>query len=279
MKRSSDVRLQNKVFIFIAIFGMIFSIAGLASTWLIRAKLQGFFLNLLDSFDQTLVTTEEGLDFLDDVLTVSTDNLDTIDESMNALGSTIDGLTTSLTTSADLIGDELQFAIIDTQTALSSAATSAVLIDDTLAFIASIPLIGADYQPDVPLHTSLEQAAASLEYIPEAMEDIEHSLNTTAESLGALNEDIESLSESIADLDVTLEHAALIVNEYQDSITAVSETSTRIQRNLGVYLTIGSLIFSGIFFWLGFTQVVILLEILRKGQSEKLVTLTDIHRE
>jgi uncharacterized protein YoxC len=279
MKRSSEISFQKKVLIVISFFGIIFSAAGLASTWIIMVFSRGFLIELLGTFNQTLMTTQEGLNVLDESVALSIENMDTIETSMEDLSATLDDLSTSLFYTADLIGDDLQLTIEETQTALSSAAASAVFIDDTLAFIASIPLIGADYQPDVPLHTSLEQAAASLEGVPESLEDIEQSLNTTAEGLDSLNDDLESLTDIIINLDDELDHAASVIESYQVLVEDFSQKSAQIQEYLTLFLIAGSLIFSGIFFWLGFTQVIIFLDNRRETRGDKIVNLADIRRE
>lgn len=258
---------------------MIFSAAGLAATWIVEPKFKALLLSLLDSLDSALATTDESLDALDEIVDVSISNMDTFETSMDDLSSTLESLSASLSDSADLIGDDLQLTISETQVALSSAATSAEIIDDTLAIIAAIPLIGADYQPDVPLHTSLEQTAASLEDIPESLEEIEQNLNATSASLDSLNADLESLAASVTDLDDELEQAALIVEDYQVIIDTISTKSTRIRDNLPLILIIGCSLISGIFFWLGFAQLMILMENKRILHGEKIVNLADIHRE
>ncbi len=279
MKRSSEIHFQQKVMIIIAISGIAFSATGLVATWIVKSQINRLLLGLLDSLDQALLATDEGLKTLSEVITVSTDNLDIFETSMADFNETLDGLSASLSSSAELIGDDLQLTIIETQIALSSAAASAVFIDDTLAFIASIPLIGVDYQPDVPLHTSLEQAASSLEDMPEALEDIEQNLNTTAGSIDALNNDLKQLTTSITSLDDELDHAGLIIVDYQDIVESLSQRSMRIRKNLSFNLTAGSLVISGAFFYLGFTQVFILLEYKREQHGERLVDLANIRRE
>jgi len=279
MKRSSELNFQKKTLIVISIFGIIFSSAGLVSTWIITIKIRGFLLDLLGLFDQMLLNTQDGLDVLDGTIETSVESVASIETSMEYLSTTLEDLSTSLSYSADLIGDDLQFTIEETQIALSSAAESAVFIDDTLSFIAAIPLIGVDYKPDVPLHTSLEQAAVSLEDIPESLEDIEQSFNTTADSLDSLNDDIGSLADVIVGLEGELDHASSIIINYQVLVDDFSQKSTRIQENLTIILIADGLIFSGIFFWLGFTQVMIFLDNRRQARGDKIVNLADIRRE
>ncbi len=101
------------------------------------------------------------------VIDLTKTNILTIETTIDNLDETLISVSDSLDTSAVLLGDDLRQTIMETQTALSSASTSAKIIDNTLVFLASVPFIGVEYQPDVPLHTSLEQVAANLDDIPE----------------------------------------------------------------------------------------------------------------
>ncbi len=67
-----------------------------------------------------------------------------IQSSLDGLKSSLDSIADSLVTTSSLIGDDLNLTLTEVQTAVSSAAVSAEFIDDTLAFIAAIPLLGAD---------------------------------------------------------------------------------------------------------------------------------------
>jgi methyl-accepting chemotaxis protein len=280
MKNSPRKRLLGMLFIILSAVGILFSIAGISVTWIMCPKMNHNLMGLLDSFADTLTTTDNGLTVLNDALQESFTNVELIEHSLKDLNTTIDDLSSSLESSGDLIGDDLRLTILDTQTALSSAADSAVLIDNTLKIIAGIPFIGANYQPDVPLHTSLEQVAGSLEDVPESLETIEQSLNNTASGLDLLQLNIIALGENITDMDEDLLSAQGVIEDYQDIITEMKQKTEDTRRHLLSYMIIAGLIVSGIFFWLGISLVNVLIKGFDFWQGEQhVVNLADISRE
>ena len=280
MKESTSHRLLNIAFVVISGLGIIFSLVGITSIWVAKPRIQTSFLVLLSSSDSILSNTNEGLQVLDSTLDASKTNLDTIESTLTNLDETILSISSSLDSSATLIGDDLRLTVIDTQIALSSAATSAELIDNTLAILAAIPFVGADYQPDVPLHISLDQVAVSLEDVPDSLETIEDSLKDTADGLTVLKNDLGDLAGNIGDFEDDLSDAQIVLLEYVRIIEGLEQRSENFQRNLPLYMTLTSILLSGLLFWLGFAQVIILLQsIIHLRGERQIVNLADIRRE
>ncbi len=280
MKYPSKIRLLGLIFIILSASGLLFSLAGIAATWIIGPRLNQNLVGLLDSFSETLSTTDNGLSVLENALQDSLNNLELVVHSLDDLGDTVADLSSSLDSSGELIGDDLRLTILNTQTALSSAATSAVLIDNTVKFIARLPIIGADYQPDVPLHTSLEQVAGSLEDVPESLEEIEQNLNDTADGLDALRLDLDILGENIASMDEDLENAQEVVMDYRDIITNVQQKTDELHSHFPSYMIIAGLTLSALFFWLGTALLNVLIQGIKYWQGEQhVVNLAELQRE
>ncbi len=280
MKKPSRFRLLGLSLIIISAVGLLFSLAGIITTWVIEPGLNQSLGKLLASFSMALTTTENGLTVLDDALQDSLTNLEFVVLSLDDLGATVEDLSTSLESSGELIGDDLRLTILNTQTALSSAATSAVLIDNTVKSIARLPIIGADYEPDVPLHTSLEQVAGSLEGVPKSLEEIEQNLDDTAAGLDAFQLDLATLGENIVGMDGDLRNAQKVVKDYQELLSNVEQKTDELHRHLSTYMIITGLTLSGIFFCLGVALVNVLLQGITYWQGEQhVVNLADIQRD
>lgn len=271
---------MGKIFIILASLGIIFSVAGIGATWIIKPRFQVALLGIIDSLDKTLISTDEGLLIVDGILNDSKENLSIIKTTLETLDSTIVNISVSLDTSGKLIGDDLRLTVTDTQTALSSAATSAKLIDDTVAILAQIPYLGANYQPDVPLHISLEQVAGSMNDMPEALETIEQSLGNTADGLNDINTNLSELSDNINNFEADLADAQLVLIEYGNFIDQAEKTTSKLYNNLARYLTLLSLFLTGILLSLGFAQASILVQGFAYMQGkQQIVNLADIRRE
>ena len=280
MKKWPQKRGLGTFLIIIAILGMIFSIFGIAVTWYYRPRIQTTIFGIIDSLDETLVNTNDGLVILDSSLEIAELNLEMISDSLGSLNATIDNIAVSLDSSADLIGGDLRDTLVDTQTALRSAASSAGLVDNTLRFIAAIPLLGADYRPEVPLSLSLEQVAESLDDVPEAFLEIELLIRDTEDSMVILNEDVTKLAEDINTYESDLLDAQEILAEYRQIIDDLRAQLSDLRQHTENFLLITSILSTGGFFLLGLAQ----LDIWQIGKNYRdgvrvSVTLSEIQRE
>lgn len=280
MKNSPGVRLWGKIYILLGALGILFCIAVIAAIWLVKPNLQSSASSALDSFDDVLQTTQDGILVLDSTLDNTNSNLQVLILLIENLDGTFGSITESLESSGALIGDDIRLTIIESQNALSSASASAEIIHKTLSFLASIPLIGVDYEPEVPLHLSLDQMAGSMDDIPESLESIEQSLVITADGVTLLNDDLLVLSQDIEKFESDIEDAQVVLEEYDNIIIGMERTSGKLQNNLSKYLIVANLFLTGIFFWLGVAQSNVLLQGIAYVNDEvEVVNLADVRRE
>jgi hypothetical protein len=263
----------------IAIIGIFFSLFGIAITWYMKPKIQSTVYLLIDSIDQIMINTEAGIVVLDGALQGAADNLDIISATLDNLNSTIDSISVSLDSSADLIGGDLRLTIIDTQTALSSAASSAVLIDNTLRIIAALPLM-PDYRPDVPLSISLEQVSESLDDVPESFLNIEQYIRETDEGMLQLQTEVTQLSNDIRTYENDLFDTRAILTEYDLILDDLREQLSNFRSYTSTFLLVASILSTGGFFLLGIAQITTLQQAAnyRKGETVT-VNLSEIQRE
>lgn len=280
MKDNPGKQGLGTIFIIIAIVGIIFSILGIALTWYYKPRVEATIFVVVDSFDQILDNTEAGLIVLDSTLESAIDNLDTMSVTLLNLNTTIDSISDSLVSSADLIGGDLRVTMIDTQIALSSAATSAEIVDNTLRFIAAIPLLGADYRPDVPLSISLESVSESLNDIPEAFLDIEQYIRETDDGMIGLKADVSELAIEIGNYEEDLHEAQSVISEYDLIIADLREQLSNIRQYTSSFLLITSILSTGGFFFLAIAQLNTLQQGIDYRKGERVtVKLAELQRD
>lgn len=279
MKKKPAITGLGSLMTLIAIIGILFSLFGIAITWYMKPRIQNTIYTLIDSIDQIMINTDAGLVVLESTLEGAADNLDIISATLDNLNTTIDSISVSLGSSADLIGGDLRLTIIDTQTALSSAASSAVLIDNTLRIIAALPLM-PDYRPDVPLSISLEQVSESMDDVPEAFLNIELYIRETDDGMQLLKTDVTQLTSDMRTYENNLFDARTILTEYDLIIDDLREQLSDFRSYTATFLLITSILATGGFFLLGIAQITTLQQAAdyRKGETVT-VNLSDIQRE
>ncbi len=280
MKNTPRIRKLGLLLIGLAASGMLFSLVGFAAVWIIRPNIQSGLVETVGIIDSTLKTTANGLQVLDQSIENIKSDVVTLQGSLDELGTTLIDVSTSLDTSAALIGNDLQITVINTQIALSSAATSAKVIDDTLAFLAAIPIIGADYKPDVPLHISLEQIADDMDDVPGTLVTLEGNLNDTSSGLSSFSEDLSTLSEDMDSILSDLNDAQNTLGSYGDIVDTALEKITSLQTRLPGLILLGCIFLSGVLLWLGVAQASVLMQGLALRNNElEVVNLADLTRE
>lgn len=280
LDNTKQYKTYGLILIVLAIAGIIFSLAGIAAIWLIRPAVSRGLTDILDLADDTLKTTGGGIDVVDEAVISAGENIVALETSLGSLGTTMDNVSLSLESSANLIGNDLRLTVTETQGALDSAAVSAELIDNVLSVVAAIPYVGARYQPAVPLHTSLDQVASNLDQVPATLDTLETSLTDTSTGLDTFSTDLDVLTDNISRLSDDVENARSVLAEYDRIIDNAQRRVDVMQKNLNRATLFTGLFLSGLLFWLAIAQMNVFLQGLGYYRADQpVVNLSDLSRD
>ena len=230
-------KASGVILIAAGIAGLVFSILGL--TFLARAEKQvaPVLQEQVDLMARTLDTTTEGLevaeDSLDQAITLVASVETTVAGAGRALGQTVP-LVDSISL---LLNERLPATLTATREALKSVASSAKIIDNALAVVTAIPLIGIEpYDPEVPLHEGLENVIDSLGDLPTPLGGAQQSLSAAEDNMDDLEGDLTAVAEDVGRTTVTLREARTVVRDYQTVVADWTETVTTVQESLPGWL-------------------------------------------
>jgi hypothetical protein len=149
------------------------------------------------------------------VQTITTD-VGSLHITIQALAQAIQATNPMLDSLTLLAGKTLPDAIGATQSSLASAQGSALLIDNVLSVLTSIPFSPvAQYKPAVPLHTALAQVSTSLDEIPASLAMINTSLISGKANLGQVEVELVNISETVKGISDNLDSAQKVVDQYK----------------------------------------------------------------
>jgi len=172
--------------IFVATGGIIFCGFGIIKIWQVKPALTQAASDNLALLDETLIATEGGLNGLSQLVQTTSTDVASLQITTQALAQTIHDTNPMLDSLIILAGKDFPDAITAAQTSLASAQSSALLIDNVLGALTSIPFLPvSQYKPEIPLHTSLAQVSTSLDSIPLSMATIQTSLSASKANLGS----------------------------------------------------------------------------------------------
>jgi len=251
----SHSSITARIMIVTAVLGWLISLVGLIGIWSIFPRINNSIVNLMSLANRSLDTSIQFLDGIDATLKTTSDTIAQIQSSLVDVSGTFGNTAPLFDSAADMIGKDFSKMADDTRTALVSLASTAKVIDDTLRFISSFPLVGQPYNPPVPLDTSVNNLAASIEKLPANLNEIQSWLDGTGKDLSTLKDDTAKLAISIDMVTPQLKNAVQVMAQYrqlvQDLKNGLSGLETRMTQGLAL-LAVSLSIF---LLWLALAQV------------------------
>ena len=243
-------------FIVAAIIGLIFSIAGIALVWGVKAPLTANLVNAIDLIDTTLDATSSGLAVVNDTLTRTISEFNTLENTVQTASKGGDDSGPLVESVSGLLSGNIPQAIEATQTGLTTLQDAAGTLESTLQLLTSIPFLPIEkYAPEVSFTTALEDVSQSLDAIPESLAEMEETLNSTQGNLVKLAAQIRIISRGISDLKADLYEIQLVLEQYQDVISTVQEKVDAFRTNMYTIIAVTTWVFTIIFIWLGIAQI------------------------
>jgi hypothetical protein len=249
-------RLVGLLLILAAAAGIIFSIVGLIEIWRYRPAVTKTVIDNLALFDQTLNTTQGVLTIVGQVVETTTVGVDSLQTTTQALAQMIHSTNPMLDSLISLTSEGLPAAVSATQTSLASAQSSALLIDNVLAALTSIPFSPvAAYEPAVPLHTALAQVSGSLNTLTPSLTTINTSLAEGKTNLVVMETELNKISETTKGIDSTLGSAQTIIDQYKAATIQLKANMEATQRAAPAWMTTITWILSFVLGWLLVAQL------------------------
>jgi hypothetical protein len=272
-------RITGFLMVTAALVSLLVSAFFLVMVWRYRQPVTTRVVENLDLLYATTVTMEDSLLMVDDTVSSLRAASETISSSSDAIENAIGDGSIMTDSFATLLGDNLTATITDTQTAIISAQASAVVIDNVLSGLASIPFIGIDYNPRVPLNQALGNISDTLSSIPPTLEEIQSDLISTGLNLKQLETDLQKINSNIQNILGTMEKAQRIIDEYQQEI---SQLKTRLDLSRTAspeWILTAAWVLTFVISWLSISQLGLLLQgfDILLNANKHTVNLPDLH--
>ncbi len=238
-----------------AVLGTVLGLAGLVGLWWAEPRIGAGAAEFAALAHRTVDTTSGLLVSVDEAAATARGSLGTLDSAVSNLAGTL-GTTAQLTANVgDIAGGDVLDVITETGTALRSVERSARLVDDTLRVLARLPLVGRDYQPEVPLHAAVGRVADSLAPLPDAIRTVEGDLATTSASLEAMEADVTQLAASLQLVESSLEAVADATADYRAIAAGLEADLARFEAGFPRALRFATVFGSAVMLWLILAQL------------------------
>jgi hypothetical protein len=190
------------------------------------------------------------------VVQTATIDVVSLQATTKALSLTIHDTKPMLDSLISLTSNDFPAAVSTAQTSLASAQSSALLVDNVLAALTSIPFSPvAAYKPDIPLHTALGQVSTSLNILIPSLATINTSLTEGKINLSTVETELTAISENTQVINSSLANAQSVIDQYKVVITQLKATVEAAQLGAQIWIRTITWIVSFVIFWLLITQL------------------------
>jgi len=256
-----------------AIAGLVICIGGIVGVWMAREPLATSLTNTFDLLGTTLKATSDGLTVADQSLSQAANSVTALENTIRTMGKAVRDSVPLVESLSILIGKDLPDAILATQSALTSAQSSAKSVDSTLTLLTAFPFLPIEpYAPEVPLTDALGEVSASLDPIPQTFVAMEDSLKTSQGNLKLLSAQVAVIANNVGELKTNLADAREVLAQYQAILATLGGQIDAALAILPRLMNLMAWLLTVIFVWLGLTQVGLLYQGLEmvgaKGKKE-----------
>jgi hypothetical protein len=252
-------RIIGLVLIVVAAVSLVVSAAGVYEIWALRQPVADATAAGVNLFAETLNTTSDALQVASASLQSASDTITTVEQTSVSVAQTMSTTRATLGSFSALMGKDLPASIDSTRTAVKSAQSSAVVVDNVLTSLSRIPFINLQYNPDVPLNVALGNVAKGLDDLPPTFSTIQQNLNTTGSGLDQIATSLNALPKTTQQEQRNIVEAQKLIERYQSQVAGLQKLIQQIDSTLPVVIIGMSLGLTFLVFWLGVLQVQVLL--------------------
>ena len=231
------IRIAGIALIVAGIAGLIFALLGLVILARVEPQVEAALMEQVDLLDRSLTATADGLAVAKVTLAQASNAAGALDATLSGVGRAIDGTIPTLDAVAGLLGEKLPATLEATKGTLESVASTAKGVDDFLAAITSIRLLGMEpYDPDVTLHQGIADVASSLEGIPQSLWLAQEGLASAGDSLEGMSQEFDDMAGDVHRIAGSLENAHGTIEEYQGVVADLLVLVGRMRQGLPTWL-------------------------------------------
>jgi hypothetical protein len=240
--------------------GILLCLFFLVLTWRIRQPVTEKLQTALIQTSSILQTTVVGLDVIDQVVTNVYSSTLYLNDATAALSQTIENTGQFIDSAGTFVGEDLSNTISNTQMTLQSAQSSALVIDNILTTLSSVPLIGINYNPSLPLSTALGKVSASLDPLQESLKNFQNNLTAARTNMQVFTDQLKLMSQNITNINQNLAASQKVIENYRDQVTSLKNWVDNAVISLPTWVTTMCVVISIFILLLVVVQAAILLQ-------------------
>lgn len=254
------------------ILGLVLSLAGLISVWVVKPAVTGYVITTIQTLDTSIDTSQKAMQVTGQALGATVESVDALSTMLSTTALSVEETQPVLDKLNVMIGETMPSTLGSASDSLKTAQQAAEVLESAIkslenfrAVMSATPLLGAlvekpkqAYNPQVPLADSLGELASQLGGLPATFTEMAADLNKADDNLVTIQSNLTTMSSSVGLISKSLSEYQTMISQSQSSMENLSSMLTNIQNNLTNILNGVAIALSVFFFWLLAAQVVIL---------------------
>lgn len=264
-------RVLGVVVMIAGILGLILSLAGVVSVWVIKPTVAGYVDVTIQTLNTSIDTSQRAMEVTGDALGATVASVDALSAMLSTTAKSVEDTKPVLEQVNFLMGDTVPSVMQSASDSLATAQQAAAVLDSAIkslnnfrTVMSAAPLIGSfveepdePYDPDVPLADSLGDLSTTLSTLPETFTEMAANLDKADDNLVIIQDNLTTMSTSVALISESLTEYQTMIAQSQASMDNLRSILDNIQKNQATILNGIAIGLSFFFFWLLAAQVVI----------------------
>lgn len=262
-------RVIGITLIITAIFGLLFSVAGIVVVWVFEPRVETSVDHALITTRSVLDTSAEGLAIANTAMTTTVSSMDSLKGAVDSAAKTFNQITPLADLLTNLSKNSLPTTLKATQTSLNSAAESAKVVDDVLSALNTLPFVNKSfYNPAVPLHESLANVANSLDDYLTTLDTTQKQLADASGNLAGIQTQLTQMGTQIGNIGASVKEAQGVVEKYQALVKTAQERVAWVTLHLHTIMIVLAAITTLVWLWAVVIQLALYLQGLALVQNQ-----------
>ncbi len=243
-----------------ALTGILLNLTGIVLSFPLRASMERLVGSSLKSAASVMSAALQAADAADKTIGHVDGSIQLLADSTRRAAASLDSASGMAGTLSGLIGEGLARTITQTKESLKKAETTAQIIDNTLAFITGMPLIGHPYPPDQGFSKSIAEINSSLDPLNDSVTRLQSDLKNSAENLGGIHSGLTGIADHLTRINQSLNEIQQSVQEYHQSLEESIQKVEYAQKHYKTWLILLNILAVIFFLLMAASQVGLLLQ-------------------
>lgn len=242
--RTFFYRVAGVILVISAVIGLLLGGFGIWGVWRLKPQADAFLVDTTQAAVDAVDLADDALEEVSQTLEVINDGLQSINELKDGLTDMVVRITPILDRTSTFVGEDVVSVLGGVQGALSTLESGMTTVQNSLAFLYRLPLLGGFvFDTSTSMTDGVVEMEDQVSGLSSSFALFEQDLLTASENLSSMQQNIDTFATTVDEADLSLQrhldNVALYQEELSDMRRDILDFRTRWLRNFQ-YIAIGS---------------------------------------